>query len=213
MRGETADSRRSECAESRASRWDARSGLVSGFHGRERGGRTKRHRADTARAARGTHQDRSRRTGWRSLRGASPDRGDLYSGTDAEGARSGLDPHSNPVAARAGNWQEPINQGSNINTAAEEFHFTQDKDGMVYFTSNRPGGLGGMDIWGAMQQGANAWGPAANLGPQINTAGADMCPALPPGSDIISWFSSRADNSFGSIDIFWTQKVNIQSAP
>jgi len=112
-----------------------------------------------------------------------------------------------------GNWQEPINQGPNINTAGEEFHFTQDTDGMVYFTSNHPGGYGGMDIWGAMQQGPNRWGSAVNLGPQVNTAAADMCPALPPGTDTISWFSGRTDNSFGNIDIFWTQKVNLQSNP
>ncbi|PCH62785.1 MAG: hypothetical protein COC19_02360 [SAR86 cluster bacterium] len=113
----------------------------------------------------------------------------------------------------AGNWMEPVNQGANINTAAEEFHFSQDDNGMVYFTSNRPGGFGGMDIWSAMQKGENQWGAATNLGPQVNTAGADMCPALPPGTDTIAWFSSRSDNSFGSIDIFWTQKINIQATP
>jgi hypothetical protein len=107
-----------------------------------------------------------------------------------------------------GDWLEPVNQGPNINTAAEEFHFTQDSDGTVYFTSNRPGGFGGMDIYGSMQQGENAWDPAYNLGPQVNTAAADMCPALPPGTNTISWFSSREDNSFGNIDIFWTNKIN-----
>ena len=113
----------------------------------------------------------------------------------------------------AGIWQDPINQGPNVNTAAEEFHFSQAADGRVYFTSNRPGGFGGMDIYSAMQQAANSWGPATNLGPQVNTAAADMCPALPPGADTISWFSSRADNSFGNIDIFWTNKVNVLSNP
>ncbi|MBM88688.1 MAG: hypothetical protein CMQ41_09955 [Gammaproteobacteria bacterium] len=110
-----------------------------------------------------------------------------------------------------GNWMEPINQGPNINTAAEEFHFTQDKDGMVYFTSTRAGGYGGRDIYGAMQLGANEWGPSFNLGPQINTSAEDMCPALPPGADSFSWFSSRSDNSLGSFDIFWTKKTNIRS--
>ena len=108
----------------------------------------------------------------------------------------------------AGNWMEPVNQGPNINTAAEEFHFTQDKDGMVYFTSDRPGGLGGMDLWGSMQLGENSWGQARNLGPQVNTAGADMCPALPPSGDTFTWFSGRQDNSLGGIDIFWTNKIN-----
>jgi hypothetical protein len=108
-----------------------------------------------------------------------------------------------------GNWMDPVNQGPNINTTAEEFHFTQDENGMVYFTSDRPGGFGGMDLWGSQQLGENNWGPASNLGPQVNTAGADMCPALPPGSDTFSWFSSRSDNSFGGIDIFWTNKNNV----
>ena len=110
----------------------------------------------------------------------------------------------------SGNWTTPINQGPNINTAAEEFHFTQDKGGTVYFTSSRPGGYGGTDIYGAMQLGPNKWGPARNLGPQVNTAAADMCPALPPGGDTFSWFSTRQDNSLGDIDIFWTNKLNTQ---
>ena len=111
-----------------------------------------------------------------------------------------------------GDWLAPVNQGPNINTSGEEFHFSQDADGTVYFTSNRPGGFGGMDIWGAPARGENQWGPAYNLGPQVNTASADMCPALPPGGETFTWFSSRQDNSFGNIDIFWTNKVNVDSA-
>ena len=112
----------------------------------------------------------------------------------------------------SGTWQEPVNQGANINTAAEEFHFTQDRDGMVYFTSGRPGGFGGMDIWGAMQSGPNSWDAAVNLGPQVNTSSADMCPALPPGAETFTWFSNRSDNSLGGIDIFWTKKTNLSTA-
>jgi len=112
----------------------------------------------------------------------------------------------------SGDWLAPVNQGPNINTAGEEFHFSQDASGTVYFTSNRPGGFGGPDIWGAQRLGENSWGPAFNLGPQVNTASADMCPALPPGGETFTWFSSRQDNSFGNIDIFWTNKVNIDAA-
>lgn len=108
-----------------------------------------------------------------------------------------------------GGWAAPVNQGPNINSENEEFHFTQDTSGMVYFTSNRPGGQGGMDLWGAMQLGENQWATAANLGPQVNTEASDMCPALPPGGDTLSWFSNRQDNSLGNIDIFWTSKVNL----
>jgi hypothetical protein len=108
-----------------------------------------------------------------------------------------------------GQWQMPVNQGPNINTEAEEFHFMQDRDGVVYFTSARPGGYGSMDIWGAQQLGPNSWGPAFNLGPRVNTDAMDMCPALMPGEEGISWFSNRSDNSLGNIDIFWTNKATL----
>lgn len=112
-----------------------------------------------------------------------------------------------------GVWQEPVNQGPNINTAAEEFHFSQDADGRVYFTSARPGGQGGMDIWSAMQTGPNSWEPAVNLGPHVNTPGQDMCPALPPDGATFTWFSNRDDNSLGGIDIFWTNRSNLATGP
>ena len=95
-----------------------------------------------------------------------------------------------------------MNQGPNINTAAEEFHFTQDVDGQVYFTSNRPGGFGSMDIYGAASAGPNNWGPLLISDPRSTLAGADMRPALPPGGETMAWFSSRQDSSFGNADIF-----------
>ena len=112
-----------------------------------------------------------------------------------------------------GTWQDPVNQGPNINTAANEFHFTQDATGVVYFTSNRPGGFGGLDLYSAEQLGPNTWAPAVNLGPRVNTSSADMCPALPPGAGTLTWFSDRSDNSFGAFDIFWTNKTNLTTTP
>jgi WD40-like Beta Propeller Repeat len=109
-----------------------------------------------------------------------------------------------------GRWQTPVNQGPNINTAASEFHFMEDRAGRwVYFTSSRPGGQGGNDIWAARSQGPNTWGPAVNLGPLVNTSGADMCPALGPDGKTFCWFGSRADNTLGSTDIYWTSQSNI----
>ena len=113
--------------------------------------------------------------------------------------------------------RSPVNQGRNINTAAEEFHFSQDADGRVYFTSARPGGQGGMDIWSAMQTGLNSWGPAVGLGPHVNTPGQDMCRtcARPFRRTAPPSRGSRTgtDNSLGGIDIFWTNRSNLATGP
>ena len=86
-------------------------------------------------------------------------------------------------------------------------------NGIVYFTSNRPGGFGGLDLYSAEQLGPNTWAPAVNLGPRVNTSSADMCPALPPGAGTLTWFSDRSDSSFGAFDIFWTNKTNLTTTP
>ena len=113
--------------------------------------------------------------------------------------------------AEDGTWMDPVNQGPNINTEATEFHFMEDKAGeWVYFTSGRPGGYGGADIWASRHLDTHTWGPAVNLGPRVNTEGADMCPALPPDGETFNWFSpSRASESLGDSDIFWTPQGNI----
>jgi hypothetical protein len=110
-----------------------------------------------------------------------------------------------------GKWQTPVNQGPNINTAGSEFHFMEDRDAKwVYFTSTRPGGAGGADLYAARSLGKNQWGPAVNLGSQINTPGMDMCPALQPGGKAFCWFTSaRPADSLGMSDIYWTPQETI----
>lgn len=107
-----------------------------------------------------------------------------------------------------GTWQEPVNQGPNINTPASEFHFMEDRDARwVYFTSTRPGGKGAADLWAARHLGPDSWGPAVNLA-AVNTSTADMCPALGPDGKTFCWFGARPD-SLGASDIYWTSQSNI----
>jgi hypothetical protein len=114
----------------------------------------------------------------------------------------------------SGDWQEPVNQGPSINTAANEFHFMEGTDGWVYFSSGRPGGHGGMDIWAshheAATSGPDAWSTPVNLGPSVNTPDTDICPALPPDGETLTWFSYRTDNTLGPSDIFWAAKPKLE---
>ena len=51
-------------------------------------------------------------------------------------------------AVKFGAWSEPINVGPPINTEYNDTYPILTADGLtIYFTSDRPGGLGGDDIW------------------------------------------------------------------
>lgn len=75
-------------------------------------------------------------------------------------------------------WETPVNLGGTINTAAAEGAPTLSTDGrLLFFFSGRPGG-GGLDIYVSHRTGTNVdgdeWGPPVNLGPDVNTAGAEQ---------------------------------------
>lgn len=67
---------------------------------------------------------------------------------------------------RAGDgWSEPRRLGEPINTEANEMSPSVTADGILYFSSDRPGGLGGMDLYRARLSG----GEAESLGLAVNT--------------------------------------------
>ena len=51
------------------------------------------------------------------------------------------------VSVRTGEFGEPVSLGEVVNTVFDEKDAYLSKDGMLYFSSNRPGGLGGFDIY------------------------------------------------------------------
>ncbi len=69
-------------------------------------------------------------------------------------------------------WSDPENLGSIINTTFNEQGPTLSNDELsLYFGSDRPGGIGGFDIW-VSQRACKAcpWEAPLNLGPAVNTA-------------------------------------------
>ena len=69
----------------------------------------------------------------------------------------------------------------------------------LYFVSDMPGGMGGLDIWRAALNGNNT-GPVENLGAPINTEGNEMFPTFRPNGDL--YFSSEGHPGMGGLDIF-----------
>ena len=68
----------------------------------------------------------------------------------------------------------------------------------LYFTSDMPGGYGGLDIWRIDL--VDKGGSLENLGPQINTAGNESFPYA--RTDSLLYFSSDGHPGFGGLDIF-----------
>jgi peptidoglycan-associated lipoprotein len=69
----------------------------------------------------------------------------------------------------------------------------------LYFSSDMPGGYGGMDLW-FCQKVTEGWGAPENLGPMINTAGNEVFPTI--NNDGKFYFSSNGLGGIGGLDIF-----------
>lgn len=77
--------------------------------------------------------------------------------------------------------------------------FSQDGK-TIYFASDRPGGLGGSDIYRARLNERGRWGDVQNMGPTINTTEEEMFPYVSPDNKL--YFASNGHAGFGMLDIF-----------
>src|SRR5439155_609132 len=75
-------------------------------------------------------------------------------------------------------WSEPVNLGPVVNSSSNEQNATLARDGLsLYFSSNRPGGAGNLDIWVSRRACTNpadpacAWEAPVILAPVINGSG------------------------------------------
>ncbi len=115
-------------------------------------------------------------------------------------------------------WSNVTKLNNNINTKYWESHATMTRDGRrIYFTSNRRESIGGLDIFMAERDSTGDWGPAVNLGPEVNTVYNEDTPFL-ANDDRTLFFSSRGHFNIGGYDVFradlgadgrWSTPVNI----
>lgn len=104
-------------------------------------------------------------------------------------------------------WSEPEKLGPNINSKSKESHISISADARtIFFSSNRPGGYGGMDIYTVSKLPNGKWGMPRNLGPAINTEFDDDAPFIHPDGKTL-YFSSAGHKTMGGLDIF--KSVNI----
>jgi tetratricopeptide (TPR) repeat protein len=116
-----------------------------------------------------------------------------------------------------GKWSPVIRLNRNINTRFYESHAAISYDGLkLYFTSNREGGHGELDIWVSEKDETGDWGIPANLDSIVNTPYNEETPFISRDGLTLT-FSSEGHGSMGGYDIFiskftdgkWTKPTNI----
>ena len=106
-------------------------------------------------------------------------------------------------------WSEPKPLNKNINTAMFwETCASVTSDGKkLFFASNRPGGIGELDIYMSQLDAKGDWGKAVNLGPIINTPNNEDSPFIHHDGTTL-YFSSDGHPRLGNSDIFVSEFVN-----
>jgi hypothetical protein len=119
-------------------------------------------------------------------------------------------------------WEPPVNLGANINTSFVDQgggYFENDEAGttLLFFNSDKPGGMGAADIYVSLLQRDGSFGPPS-LVPELNSPAQDARPSVRFDGLEVVMFSNRL-GSFGGFDLWaatretvfdlWSTPVNL----
>ncbi|MBL4625625.1 MAG: PD40 domain-containing protein [Flavobacteriales bacterium] len=103
-------------------------------------------------------------------------------------------------------WHDPVKVANSINSEYAEASASLTEDGnILYFSSDRPEGYGGKDIYRSVRFGNGEWSLPVNLGPTINTKYDDDAPFIDHDGQTL-YFSSKGHKTIGGYDIFKSAK-------
>lgn len=133
----------------------------------------------------------------------------LYMMSNRPGGSGGLDLWVSRRATADASWGAPVNLGPTINTPAAEDGPALSRDShWLLFRSDRPGGLGGSDIWASWRPHTHddfAWEAPVNLGPGVNSPFNDSGPTFfedgETGTPKLFFASDRPEGA-GAADIY-----------
>ncbi len=104
-----------------------------------------------------------------------------------------------------GEWQEPKNLGTTINTHRQEWAPSLSEDGKIlYFSSNGRKGYGGFDIYFSerLDDTWENWSNPVNMGANINSEGRELNYRTMPASKLALYTSTRNSDGYGDIKVF-----------
>jgi outer membrane protein OmpA-like peptidoglycan-associated protein len=103
-------------------------------------------------------------------------------------------------------WSEPVNLGEAVNTEFWESSpsLSPDKNAL-YFSSDRPGGYGGKDLYVSYRVNGK-WQPAVNMGADINTVGDEIAPFIHADNQTL-YYTSNGLPGYGGTDIYMLRRT------
>lgn len=103
-------------------------------------------------------------------------------------------------------WSLPYNLGNTVNSKFRETQPSFSADGKsLYFSSNRPGGMGEHDIYVSNLKEDGSWGDPINLGNKVNSTGDEQSVFIHPDGRTL-YFSSDGRTGMGGFDIYLCRK-------
>ena len=107
---------------------------------------------------------------------------------------------------RNGEWSEATPININLPDAWESTPALSADGRTLYFSSNRKGGYGDLDLYSAQMDSRGRFGKVKNLGAEINSAGSETFPYISENGKM--YFSSDGHPGYGMLDIFVVNRVN-----
>ncbi len=121
-----------------------------------------------------------------------------------DGSQGGCDLYWSQLKSTG--WTKPVPFSAVINSPAWDSQPSISADGKtLIFSSNRPGGQGGMDLWYTLRQSGGKWSAPQNFGAGINTPGDEIMPFFHPDGQTL-YFVSDGLPGMGDRDIFLTRR-------
>jgi outer membrane protein OmpA-like peptidoglycan-associated protein len=129
----------------------------------------------------------------------------------------GADGNLYSSSRKGSRWSGMRKLNKNINTKYwEAFGFITPDGNQIFFSSNRPGGFGELDIYVSRRDANGNWGEVSNPGRTINTPYNENTPFFDPVTGTLL-FSSVGHNGMGGYDLFsstlkegkWTEAVGM----
>jgi len=123
-------------------------------------------------------------------------------------AASGSSPQSTEIY---GEWSEPMKVGAPVNTESNDTYAFLSRDELtMYFTSDRPGGLGLDDLWFTTRASLDdPWGDPRNMS-ALNSSALDSLAVL-SSDEHVMFFHSTRPGGCGAGDIWMTRRHNRRS--